>query len=849
MSDVKPLWYIQYLDGYRKYYSIKSTSSQIDPIAGMPTQIWGILNRNYSKSSPTRPELSEACAISEVANPTVEILQLDPNRDVGLNNKLIGVESTNPPSGILPPPPPEPSPPTPAPAPSVPAPTTSESPPEPKPVTVPAPPPPAPPAPSGALAAANAAFEQALEKLTIQGQTYDGFVHLREAMALLQLVPNNTRVNGALCQFTTSGSSSDCAISKVRAAVQKRINDELLRLQTGFEKLNQAVNDAMSPDEEDVCKYAPIIDCKMAWFEPSIIGQQGAKDDLRQGFIYPYMYPNMFTKRARALLLYGPPGTGKTMLARACANELQAEAGKDLVILYFVPNIAQLKNKYLGDTEKSIQALFNGISARAKRVQAETGVKTLALMFIDEVDSIAPRGRELGGASGQIAASSVNALLQQLDGVTSIDNVSLIAATNYPWNLDPAFVRRFAIQVHVRLPTKEDVLEQLHVRLGKYYDIPSLSKPAVEDITLPATSAETCGQVSCDPPTAEERIRQDWHKYADKVGLVEKDFNLPLEKTLELLAEYCVANRLSGSDVDRLFDLAVRRAAADALNDGRFVKVNERALPVMLFKSPSADSIERLRVATNEKREMMYEDKPFRNIHDGSRQMWFVNDRKMFGSVFVPTDEQAKDDTFIVQVNPDIHSDRYIYFDGAGLDKVVASQTWGAIRWINGLKSYIVESSTETLKSMIEKSKMYTIFDAIGVADNIFVIDRESKDDEETGKREFTWTKKRVNASSLNPKSVGKEDIEVSYLASFMGAFNGTGTTEPIKSFTAPNGEMSKTPSELSKNMFYGLNVCDRYLVWASTQIRSSTTKSDIDDLEQYAQGNQEAILQRRANN
>lgn len=837
-SNVKPLWYIAYLDGYRKYYSVKSTSSQVDPIEGMPAQIWGILNRNYSKSSPTRPELAEPCAISEVANPTIEILKLDPNRDVGTNNKLVGVvSSSSSSSSSLPPPPPLDPVPASAPAAEPPK-VQSISPPEATPVK-----PPAPTPPPGAIAAANAAFEQANEKLARQGQTYDGFVSLREALALLQIIPGNTRVGGALCQFASSGSASECTVDKVRVALQKRAKDELERLQAGFEKLNQATNEAMGPDEEDVCKYAALINCTSAWFDPNIIGQQTAKDDLRQGFIYPYMYPNLFPKRARALLLYGPPGTGKTMLARACANELQAEAGKDLIILFFAPNVAQLKNKYLGDTEKSIQALFNGVSARASRVEAETGVKTLGMMFIDEVDSIAPRGRENGGASGQIAASSVNALLQQLDGVSSINNVALIAATNYPWNLDPAFVRRITIQVHVRLPTKEDVLEQLHVRLGKYYDVDDKTN------TTTTTPTESCGQVTCDPPSASERVRQDWHKYLEKHGLNDQDYNTPRESTLELLAEYCVANRLSGSDVDRLFDLAIRRAAADALADSRFVKVNDqRALPVMLFKSPSTDTIERLKSAANEKREVTFEGRPYINIRDTSRQLWFTNDLKTFGSIFVPNNDNANDDEYLVQVNPDVHADRFILFKGTSEEQVQKSTTWGAIRWINSIKQYV--NGTETLTDLINKSKMYNIFDAIGVATEILVIDKFITDDAKTGKRESKWRKMQVSASSLTPKSVGKDEVDSSYELAMIYNFDvvqKTATYQDIEAFTAPNGEISNHASSLPKSMFYGLNVCDRYLVWASTQIRSSTTKSDIDDLEQYSQGNQEAILQRRA--
>jgi len=85
-------------------------------------------------------------------------------------------------------------------------------------------------------------------------------------------------------------------------------------------------------------------ECESAWFE-YVIGLDRAKEDLRNGFIYPLLYPNLFPSMSRGILLFGPPGTGKTLLAKAAVNELQANGQGCIQVRFFAPSGASMKGK------------------------------------------------------------------------------------------------------------------------------------------------------------------------------------------------------------------------------------------------------------------------------------------------------------------------------------------------------------------------------------------------------------------------------------------------------------------------------------------------------------------------
>ena len=175
----------------------------------------------------------------------------------------------------------------------------------------------------------------------------------------------------------------------------------------------------------------------------------------------------MLFKVRRSFLFYGPPGTGKTLFAKASAHSLQSIT-PTLDVLFYAPTADQLKDKFVGGTEKKISTYFRCVEDAAvrkeeemRRIHGDTH-SVLGIIFFDEFDSLA-RARDQDDASG-IHASATNTLLQMMDGFTSLPHVVVMAATNYPWQLDDAILSRFQTKIYVRLPDQGTV-----ARLIQYY--------------------------------------------------------------------------------------------------------------------------------------------------------------------------------------------------------------------------------------------------------------------------------------------------------------------------------------------------------------------------------------------
>jgi len=157
-----------------------------------------------------------------------------------------------------------------------------------------------------------------------------------------------------------------------------------------------------------------------------VAGLDEVKQHLNGAFLLPMRNPEMarmFGKAPRgSLLMYGPPGCGKTFIARAIAGELGAN--------FVHATLADLVRPHFGETEQSIHSLFE--AARAARP---------CVVFIDEFDAIGGR-RSSGGSSAQSLRMFASQLLEEFDGVDADnDGVYILAATNRPWDVDPALRR------------------------------------------------------------------------------------------------------------------------------------------------------------------------------------------------------------------------------------------------------------------------------------------------------------------------------------------------------------------------------------------------------------------------
>jgi ATP-dependent 26S proteasome regulatory subunit len=168
-----------------------------------------------------------------------------------------------------------------------------------------------------------------------------------------------------------------------------------------------------------------------------VAGMEDLKRTIRLQIIEPFLRPGLFEKfRKRAgggVLLYGPPGCGKTMIARAVATECRAE--------FVSIGISDILNLYIGESERNLALVFE--KARASRP---------CVLFFDELDALAySRSKATSEHSRQV----VNEFLAQLDGFGSTNQgVLILAATNMPWDVDPAMKRpgRFTRQVFVAPP-------------------------------------------------------------------------------------------------------------------------------------------------------------------------------------------------------------------------------------------------------------------------------------------------------------------------------------------------------------------------------------------------------------
>ncbi len=180
-----------------------------------------------------------------------------------------------------------------------------------------------------------------------------------------------------------------------------------------------------------------------------VAGLEKAKQALREAIVLPLMRPDLFTgarKPWKGILLFGPPGTGKTMLAKAVAGELDAT--------FFNISPATMMSKWLGESEKIVKRLFEV----AKEKQP-------SIVFIDEVDSLT---QVRTGNENDAMRRVKTQLLTSMEGLTTKkeDRVVVIGATNVPWEIDPAFRRRFERRIYIPLPDREARIEvfKIHTR-------------------------------------------------------------------------------------------------------------------------------------------------------------------------------------------------------------------------------------------------------------------------------------------------------------------------------------------------------------------------------------------------
>jgi len=195
------------------------------------------------------------------------------------------------------------------------------------------------------------------------------------------------------------------------------------------------------------------------------VGGLGTKiKAMREIVELPLQHPELFTRLGvephSGILLYGPPGCGKTLIAKVLASESEAN-------MYLI-NGPEIMNKYYGETEARLRDIFK-----------EAKDNSPSLIFIDEIDAIAPKREE---AYGDVEKRVVAQLLALMDGLTERGNVIVLGATNRPESVDPALRRpgRFDREVEISVPNDDGRLEilQIHTRgmpIAKGIDLKELA--------------------------------------------------------------------------------------------------------------------------------------------------------------------------------------------------------------------------------------------------------------------------------------------------------------------------------------------------------------------------------------
>jgi len=211
---------------------------------------------------------------------------------------------------------------------------------------------------------------------------------------------------------------------------------------------------------------------KTRWSD--IGGLEKVKKQLREAIEWPLKRPELFKKAGikppKGILLYGPPGCGKTLLAKAVANESEAN--------FIAVKGPEIISKWVGESERNVRKIFR----RARQVAP-------SIVFFDEFDAISQvRGSSLTDATERV----INQLLTEIDGIEELEKVIVIAATNRPDLIDPALLRPGRIDLHIKIPMPDEKARY------EIFKVHTRNMPLAKDVSLKRLAELTEGFSGAD---------------------------------------------------------------------------------------------------------------------------------------------------------------------------------------------------------------------------------------------------------------------------------------------------------------------------------------------------------------
>jgi transitional endoplasmic reticulum ATPase len=230
---------------------------------------------------------------------------------------------------------------------------------------------------------------------------------------------------------------------------------------------------------------------------------------------HPILFRTLGIDPPKGVLLYGPPGTGKTMIAKAVANETNAH--------FSSINGPEIISKYYGESEKQLREFFDDAAENAP-----------AIIFIDELDSIAPKREDV---TGEVERRVVAQLLTLMDGMQGRDNVIVIGATNRQDAIDQALRRpgRFDREIYIGVPDKKGRKEII--------DIHTRSMPISDDFDVDWALENTYGFVGADiSALAREAAMKALRRYLPEINLEEEEVSPEVLEKMEVrMADFKLA--------------------------------------------------------------------------------------------------------------------------------------------------------------------------------------------------------------------------------------------------------------------------------------------------------------------